>query len=205
MLGNDSVGDCTIAGVAHLIQLMTGNASPPGFVPNEADVLAAYSALSGYNPADPSTDTGLDLLTVLNYWRQTGFFGHKIVAFTSVNHLDQAEVCAALDLFGGLYAGVALPLSAQSEVGSVWNLSSDATAGAPNSWGGHCAPTGTYSPAGPDCITWGQWKQQMTWAFQQAYFDELYAVVTPDWIAANGNAPSGFDLAQLQSDLSEIT
>jgi hypothetical protein len=45
----------------------------------------------------------------------------------------------------------------------------------------------------------------MTWAFQQAYFDELYAVVTPDWIAANGNAPSGFDLAQLQSDLSEIT
>jgi hypothetical protein len=45
--------------------------------------------------------------------------------------------------------------------------------------------------------------KKMTRAFWQAYCDEAHALLSPDWIAAQGS-PSGFDLAQLQADLSAI-
>ena len=37
------------------------------------------------------------------------------------------------------------------------------------------------------------------------YADECYAIVTTDWIEANGNSPSGFNLSALLADLKEIT
>jgi len=45
----------------------------------------------------------------------------------------------------------------------------------------------------------------MTWAFWDRYFDEAYCCLTPDWIEANGQTPSGFDLPTLQADLAQIT
>ena len=35
--------------------------------------------------------------------------------------------------------------------------------------------------------------------------DEAFAVVTEDWIEADGESPSGFDIAQLLADLSVVT
>jgi hypothetical protein len=36
------------------------------------------------------------------------------------------------------------------------------------------------------------------------YCDEAYGVLSADWIAANDQAPSNFDLAQLEADLGEM-
>ena len=104
--------------------------------------------------------------------------------------------------FGGLYAGVALPVSAQRQTGWTWDVTS-ATPKDFGSWGGHAIPIVAYDSAGLTCVTWGT-LQKMTWAFWDAYVDEAYACLTPDWIAADGKAPSGFDLASLQADLSLI-
>jgi hypothetical protein len=43
----------------------------------------------------------------------------------------------------------------------------------------------------------------MTTAFWRAYVDEAHALLSPDWLTAKGS-PSGFDLQQLQQDLSVI-
>ena len=202
---NDQIGDCTCAGMGHAVQVFTANANPPEVTLPDSDILAAYEAACGYNPADPSTDQGGDELTVLAYWKNNGIGpgGHKIAAFSSVSVLNQNEVMQALALFGCLYTGVALPVSAQAQVGFVWDVDST-SAGNPGSWGGHCVVIVQADATGPTCITWGN-LQKMTWAFWNRYFDEAYACITPDWIEANGNAPSGFDLAQLQADLAEIT
>lgn len=213
MMLNDTLGDCTCAGAAHMIQAWTGAANPPAVVLPDSAVLQAYEQFCGYNPADPSTDQGGVEIDVLNDWRQIGVGGRKITAFAAVNHRDHNEVMQALSLFGGLYLGVALPLSAQSQVESVWDLVSDPTQGAPGSWGGHCVPVvaATLSQPSPNyaqdrltVVTWGA-LQKMTWDFWDAYVDECYAVLSPDWLAQNGSNPAGLDLAQLQADLAQIT
>ena len=46
---------------------------------------------------------------------------------------------------------------------------------------------------------------RMTWGFLDAYCDEAWAILSPDWFNVKQKAPSGFDLAALQKDLEEIT
>jgi hypothetical protein len=201
-MDNNSLGCCTISAAGHLIQAWTGNAAPPGFVPADSDILTAYEQSCGYKPGDPSTDQGGVEIDVLGYWKNTGIAGRKIAAYASINPKNVQEVMQAIDLFGGIYTGVSLPTSAQNQVGSLWDVTASSPGDA-GGWGGHALPILQYDSTGLTCITWGA-KQKMTWAWLQAYMDEAYAIITQDWIEADGQAPSGFNLAQLQADLAQI-
>ena len=54
---NDILGDCTAAGAFHIAGTMLANADQP--VPfTDDDVVAFYSAVSGYVPGDETTDNG---------------------------------------------------------------------------------------------------------------------------------------------------
>ena len=205
MMLNNQLGCCTIAGAAHAIQIWSRNATTEITV-GDNDVLLAYQMWDGYNPSDPSTDCGGIELDVLNNWRKTGLAGHKLNAFASVNVFNITEVQQAITLFGGVYVGLALPLTANYQLNNnqIWDV--DLTAGNdnnPGSWGGHCVFVCAYDAVGPICITWGK-LQQMTWAFWNKYCDEAYALFGTDWINTGGSAPSGFSADQLASDLSQI-
>lgn len=199
MMLNDKLGDCTCAAKGHAEQLWTANASSEVTVA-DADVLAAYERL-GYNPADPNTDQGASCLDSLNDWRSNGIGGHKVAAFAQIDPTNLAQVKFAIANFGLVYIGVALPISAQQQ--PVWK-SVGGKAGAPGSWGGHCIILGSYSPTYLQCITWGE-GLSMTNGFFKKYCDEAYAVISDEWITAQGSAPSGLNLTQLQSDLAAIT
>jgi hypothetical protein len=200
---NDKIGDCVIAGAAHCIQQWTTYAGTPVVLTNQ-QVLQGYEAVGGYVPGEPSTDNGCDMLTACNYWRQTGFGGHKILGYMQVNARNLVEVRQAVYLFGNLYAGWAMPLSAQSAT-NVWSVPSTGATGngSPGSWGGHNAPIVGYGLTGVKVVTWGA-LMAATWNFVLAYNDELYALVSQDWIEKGGKAPSGFNLAQLQADLAQF-
>jgi hypothetical protein len=118
MLLNDQLGDCVIAGMMHLAMGWQANAGTTPSAPSDAEVVAAYSAIGGYNSADPSTDRGCNMLDALNYWRSTGISiaaqNSRIAAFAEVNLANDAEVKAALWLFGGLLTGFQMPESAQN-------------------------------------------------------------------------------------------
>jgi hypothetical protein len=45
----------------------------------------------------------------------------------------------------------------------------------------------------------------MAWGFRQAYCDEAYAVLSKDWLDAQGLDPEGFSLSDLQSDMEDAT
>ena len=211
MMGNDVLGLCTLrAGMAHFIQLVTANTGSEVTL-SDAEVLAAYEQACGYNPADPSTDQGGVEVDVLQWWQNVGIGNnpHKILGRATVNVLNHEEVMQALWLFGGLYTGVALPVSGLNSSGrcGLWDVDGT-SAGAPGSWGGHCvvASDGTLLGADGDnltCMTWGA-LQKMTWAFWDRYFDEVHVVVTHDWITKTGQSPNGFDLATLQQDLAQL-
>ena len=98
---------------------MDGRHRPPGR-PRPAQVLGAYSAITGYDPATGDNDTGAVETDVLNYWRKTGVAGHKILAYAALEPGNTQHVRDAIDLFGGAYIGLALPISAQRQ--AVWSV-----------------------------------------------------------------------------------
>ena len=196
MLANDSLGDCTAAGAGHLHQIWTaynGNE----FKPTDTQTIAFYSGSTGYDPKNPSTDRGGVMLDVLNYWKKNGFAGHTIDAYLAVDPKNQEEIKTALYHFGGLYKGLALPLSAQG-AGS-WKVPFFGTKGngKPGSWGGHCVVDAlTYNQKQQQCITWGT-TIESDWNFTADYCDELFVVLSSDWYGVNKVCPTGFDAAEL--------
>lgn len=200
MMMNDQLGDCTIAGLGHAIQVWTANNGSLVTVP-DSTIEGYYEKWDGYVPGDPNTDNGGIELDVLNDWQKSDFAGHKLMAFSDPKVSDLVEMRQAIALFGGVYIGLALPVTAQSQ--EVWDVVKRGGANArPGSWGGHAVFVPKYDEHGFTCVTWGQLKV-MTLAFWKKYCDEAHTLLGQDWLTAKGS-PSGFDLAQLEADLKAI-
>lgn len=191
MYGNDHLGDCTCAAAGHMVQAWSAAVGSPKTLA-DADVEAAYWALG-------AQDTGRYEIDVLNYWRNTGIGGDRIAAYVQLDPKNAAHMRAAIYLFGGVYVGIALPVSAQTQV--VWRVASGANS-APGSWGGHAVPFHAYSQSTFTCVTWGH-TLRLTVAFNARYTDEAYAILSPDFFVA-GRSPAGFDAATLQADLAAL-
>ncbi len=204
MMLNDSLGDCTIAGVGHAVQVWALNtAAQPTTVEPIPDqtILSYYEKWDGYNPADPSTDQGGIELDVLKDWKKAGFSNHKLIAFVDPSVGNITEIRQSINLYGGVYIGLSLPLTAQSQ--DVWDVVPNGGANArPGSWGGHCVFVPSYDANGFTCITWGAPKK-MTLAFWQQYVDEAHTLLGADWLSTKGS-PVGFDQQQLLADLKAI-
>ena len=198
MMLNDQLGDCTIAGCGHAVQIWTLSAGSEVTLP-DSTILEYYETFDGYNPSDPSTDQGGIELDVLKDWKNQGLAGYPLSAYVSVDPQDTSHVASAIELFGGLYIGLLLPLSAQNQ--SPWDYVPDGSAGdpTPGSWGGHCVFVVGYDQEGLTCITWGQ-LQKMSFDFWEQYCDEAYALLSPNW-----QPPAGFDMPTLQADLQLVT
>jgi hypothetical protein len=195
MMENDKLGDCTVAAAGHMIQQWTRYSDAP-CTPTDADVVAAYSAVSGYDPATGENDHGAAMLDVLNYWHKQGIGQHRILGYTGLSTNADA-VREAIYLFGNVYAGFDLPRSAQQQL--VWDVvAADGEAG---SWGGHSVLIVGYDADGLVAVTWGGLKR-LTWNFLDAYCDEAFAVLSNDFINQSTHVnPDNFDLISLQRDL----
>ena len=212
MMLNDSLGDCVIAAGGHGTQVLTAaesNGTNEITVPDAA-ILKGYEDVGGYKPNQPATDNGCVILDFLNYWRNTGLGGYKIGAFVQVNYHDHYQMRLAQALFGGVFLGIQLPLTAQTQIdaGQWWGYVKGAGAnGVPGSWGGHgiWAPDFdmAYKVPSMTIITWSA-LQKLTYPFVDAYTDEAWAILAPFWFNANQVAPNGFNMAALQADLALV-
>jgi len=202
MFLNDQLGDCTIAALAHMIGFWLSLSKDKIYTLSDANVLAAYRAVTGYNPADPSTDTGAVELDVLRYWSRHGVAGHHAKAFAAVNITNRAHVETAAWLFDGLYIGVALPATAQGQ--SSWEFHpKQGSAAYPGSWGGHAVNVVDYDTSGVTVITWGR-PLHMSWDFWAHYVDEAYAIIAVEEFNTAGKTVEGFNIAALTADLASI-
>jgi hypothetical protein len=73
---------------------------------------------------------------------------------------------------------------------------------APDPKFGHCVAAVGYDKQDLHVISWATVKK-MSWQFYMDYADESYAVLSGDFISSK-EAPSGFDLNQLQLDLKKV-
>lgn len=203
MYFNDIIGDCTCATAGHMIQCWTANAMGSVHTLTDDDITGTYSAISGYNPVDGSNDNGAIVLDVLNYWKKTGISDHKIGAYALVNIHNDDEVKSAIDIFGGAYLGVQLPQTAQGQ--EIWDIkdlwSQDSVKG---TWGGHAINAVGYDDRGVIFISWGK-VMRMTWTFWHAYVDEVYAIISNDFLNGLLVTPTGFSIEQLNEDLICVT
>jgi hypothetical protein len=208
MYGNDVYGDCAIAAIGHMIQMWSANAGNP-VTPTDEEILRVYKILS-------PDDDGCVLLDVLNWWCKNPISGVKLGAYAEINpkHIGLSKV--GMDIFGGLYTGIALPVVAQNQ--EVWHClpkGQQKDNRVPGSWGGHCVPYGFYDdqfsspgvgqtiPGMTKCVTWGA-TMETTWLWYQFYCDECYALFSPDWFTKEGVTPEGIDMEHLKADLAIV-
>jgi len=195
---NDDLGCCTISGAGHTVQSWRLSLIGGGFLTiPDPDILSKYEAWCGYNPNDSSTDQGGVESDVLRDWRKSGFtvngIGHNLKAFTNVDPQNFDHVKQTINLFGGIYTGIALPLSAQNQ--EIWSVGD-----APGSWGGHCTWIVRYDTLGLTCVTWGV-LQRMTWKFWLDYVDEAWCLMSD----TDFNNPNGVLYDALLADLAVVT
>lgn len=201
-LGNQSVGDCVFAGAAH--ETILFNAEAGRHVPfSDAAVLSDYSALTGYNPNDPSTDQGTDMQQAASYRMKTGIIDatgtrHKIGAYLAVTPGNPDELAAAIYIFGAVGVGLRFPDFAMDEFdqGVPWATKPGQL---PNIVGGHYVPATARRNGVFDVVTWGK-VQKMTAEFYRHFCDETLVYLSPEFLTA-GKSPEHFDLAHLQADL----
>lgn len=204
MLGNDQVGDCVFAGAAHETML-TNRLAGRTISFDDTHVLRDYSAVTGYDPSDPSTDQGTDVRQALSYRRRIGVADehatrHKIGAYVSIHPNDFDELMQACYVFSAVGIGFRFPDSAmeQFDHGEPWDVVDSATIE-----GGHYVPVvGRASRNVGTCVTWGR-RQTFTRAFYQELNDEAWAIVYPEELRA-GRTERGMNLAQLQQALAAL-
>jgi hypothetical protein len=206
---NDKFGDCVIAGIGHVVGVLTAGAGNQ-FIYTDDQILQLYEEIGGYVPGHPNTDAGCDEQTALNYWQHNGAPSgtHKIAGWVAVNGADPNEYHTALWLFENLYFGLELPdkwvSPMPSKPGFTWDV-----AGPPNPDNGHCVVGVGYSSKGVKICTWGMLGTLTDEAVEKyattTGSGELYTVISQDAInKATQKAPAGFDWSQLIADFDSM-
>jgi hypothetical protein len=207
MDGNDQYGDCVFADCAHQEMLRTANVGTI-WIPSVQEVLALYSACTGFNPSDPSSDNGADELSVIEYLTKTGWNGRKLDGHANLDPTQTEQLKWAVCIFGASRLGVNLPQSAMDQFNAdqPWDYAGD-----DSPIGGHDVPLVKYVGDMFFVVTWGK-LQPVTPGFMAAsypdgtpYVEEAHAELALDWINAMGSSPSKLNLSQLVADLRAVS
>jgi hypothetical protein len=208
ILGNGQYGDCVEAGAHHALQVVWDRStnSTAAYVPTVDATLGDYSAITGFSTDNPDSDQGTNMRQACGFWRSTGLNSgqHKIAAYLAVTPDNDVHAKEAVQYYGGLYVGIAMPASAEAQTFvTEWSVGHGPDA-KPGSWGGHCVIITGYDPEGLWCVTWGR-MQKMSWDFYGTYCDEAYVLLFEQWVKSDGYAPSGLSWGQLMTDLNTLS
>ena len=192
MFGNDRLGDCVMAGRAHLTLAFEKREQGIVLPISESDVTAEYFKETG------GADDGLDPMASLNAWR-TGWTAagkiYQIDAFGEIDLADTANIKAATYLLGGIGLALELPRSWQNA--AVWDTFADAKGG----WGGHWVSARSFTRKGVVCITWGC-KKLITWAGLAQAGDACFGIVDS---LDSGAVNDTLDVPALRAYLADVT
>jgi hypothetical protein len=210
ILANDTLGDCTCAGYGHVLDVLIGNAGGNQMVTKD-QVIALYSAATGYNPDDPNTDQGADEQTLLD-WLKTNpaLDGSTLYGYVGLDASNPTEIKQAISMFKNCYFGVELPAEWTNPMpeapGFVWDVAGDAD---PNE--GHCFIGYGYTDQGVLIDTWGMVPGSIiTWAAIAKYCAAdsggmLYVLLNQDIInKASQLDPDKLDWSQLIADFQSL-
>ena len=203
MDGNDTLSDCTAAGLANAIRAQAAIAGVQVGLAT-ADVVRFYSASTGYDPNNPATDSGGYETDVLSYQLAHGFAASAQVPWVglwgTIDPRDLNGVRLAMTHMGCAYLGVELALADQG--GGRWDTT---TAGdqTPGSWGGHCLLAWAYDGIEPDSTVWlATWGRLVpaTWRWVASRCMEAHGVAHRQLLGPDGRNGVGVDWDRLAAE-----
>lgn len=204
MLGNDRYGNCVFAGTAHAVMLWTAEGRKPATFDTKS-VNSDYSAVTGFNPEDPSTDNGTYIRDALDYGRKVGYVDakgvkHKIGAFLLLDRFTLSDVLEATYLFSAVSLGINVTQAAMDQfyAGQPWTVVEGTYV-----IGGHHVELIAFDGTWLTVVTWGK-EQKMSIEFFARYCAEAWLKLSEEFLF-NGLSPDGFDLAKLQADILALT
>lgn len=203
ILGNEKFGCCVFSGAAH--EVMLWNAECDTVVPfRDKDVLADYSALTGFNPRRPASDQGTDMRQAMMYRLKTGVVDadgkrHKLGGFVALEPGNLTQLWQATYIFGAVALGFKLTQTAmdQFEAGKPWDVGKKSRV-----VGGHYVPAVARRGGNGLVVSWGR-LQAFTPAFYQTYCDQAFAMLSEERLS-QGKTHEGFDLEALRADLKAL-
>ncbi len=208
MDGNDSVGDCVVAGWDHFRQVVTGllTGTQKNFTQDE--IWAFYQTqnpgfdpkgLSTANGPGSSSDRGMDIQVFLEYLVSQ----KQILGFARIDYTNEAEFKAAVYMGLGIITGVVIR---QAQMGpQFFDGTWDYVPTSPVD-GGHCVPFVGYLGQPSDqvtCVTWGR-LINCTQQFITNQMDEAWFVLMQEHVDHPGFRNS-FNLAAFAQAVSDIT
>lgn len=218
MYCNDQLGDCTIAGLGHMFGAWTTYAGASGgeALFEDGEIQKTYSRVGGYDPSagppgENPTDQGCQMQDVLADARKNGITDtagkvHKVAGFAAFgNPVDEELLGQVLDVFGTVYTGFNVQQSIEQEFseGKPWTYHR----GEPYV-GGHCVVLQKRNPVKQKAgylnyVTWGA-MTEATGSWLSHTVEECWAVVTQDWLTANGTSIEGLALTDLLADMEYV-
>jgi hypothetical protein len=204
MLANDRFNCCTSAAAGHMIHHWTA-ANQRGIFLTDDDIIRAHAQLTGDHLMEC-----VSMLNALKLWRNTGIGGHQIHSFVGADKSNAQQLRCVIHLFGSGYVGLDLPGFACAGPPTGWPdipwaispaIPADALAPRPDM--GHCVAVVGYDQQSIYCVTWGRLKT-MSWEFFERYAEEVFAVLSSDWVAKSAQCPTGFDIIMLERDLALV-
>jgi len=208
ILLNNLYGCCVPAGCLHVQAVTSANGS--GIIEaTDADVIALYKQMNpGFDPKDPSTDTGCDEQSAFRTLMTVGFpNGEKLVGFAGVDGTNPTLVRQVMYTFENVIFGVSMPTSwvnpLPEQDGYLWR--SDA----PNQRNGHCFIGFGYAPGVINIDSWGIYgaidDMAVASLTTKAAGGELYVLFLSDTIdKASQKSPDGFAYDDLQNALQRL-
>jgi hypothetical protein len=203
MLGNDTAGDCVVAGGGHETMAWNNEAGKQVAF-SAANTIKDYSSITGYDPKNPNTDQGTDMQVAASYRRKTGLLDasgkkHQVAAYVALAPGNKAEIKQAIYLFGAVGIGIKFPQSAmaQFDAGKNWTIVSKSPIE-----GGHYVPAVGYDSRYVYVVTWGK-LTKATWGFLNKYMDEGVAYLSYEMLNG-GKSLEGFDAPTLTADLGAL-
>lgn len=204
MYGNDQYGDCVFAGAGHE-HLLWNKEAGKDVVFTDSTILEGYSAVTGFNPNDPSTDNGTDMEMAAKWRRKVGLLNakggrHKIGAYLAINKGDIDQIKKAAYRYSAVGIGIQFPASAMNQfnAGKAWTVVKNSPIE-----GGHYVPVVGYNSKYIYIVTWGK-VVPCSYAFIRKYMDEGIVYLSNDFLNNEGKTLEGFDLATLTKDLNSL-
>lgn len=205
LYGNDKYGDCGPTSVANFVRLVSKALTGTEVIPTQDEVFALYKLVNpDFNPVTGAGDRGVDMQTMLELWlaNPNVIAGVKPIAFAKVNVDSDAELDAAVSIFGGTLWGVNLQTAQQAQTDAVppyWRYKRS------SEWGGHAILNGKYSEATKDgeVISWA--KDVNTGPeFRKKQLEEAWIIVT-SWHLQHPAFQAGINLDQLKAAYASLT